>query len=206
MNVRRLQRPCHLPLDHTSETDTMTDNDDVPKRRPFHRSPWMVLVVVVVAALGSYGIRTYKHSFWMSHGANDVYVNWHCSVTSLTFTGHPTVDIERLKGLPRLEYLTLFDCDITDAALVHLNAMTRLAHLNLSLNPITDAGLVHLQDLTHLQELHLHKTQVTDAGLDHLKRLTNLRILTLSGTTVTDEGVTKLRQTLPDCTVSHRRP
>jgi hypothetical protein len=67
---------------------------------------------------------------------------------------------------------------------------------------ITDAALVHFKALTHLKQLVLTGTQVTDAGLENLKGLTELKLLLLVGTQVTDEGVRKLRQALPNCTIS----
>ena len=68
---------------------------------------------------------------------------------------------------------------------------------------VTDDGLVHLKGLTNLQFLSLSRTKVTDAGLVHLKGLTKLQYLHLSDTKVTDEGVKKLKQTLPNCEISH---
>ena len=61
---------------------------------------------------------------------------------------------------------------------------------------------MHLKGLTKLQSLFIGGTQVTDTGLVHLKGLTKLQTLELDGTQVTDEGVKKLKQALPNCSIS----
>ena len=48
-----------------------------------------------------------------------------------------------------------------------------------------------------------YDTQITDAELVHLAGLTSLQELGLSNTQITDAGVAKLKEALPDCSVSH---
>jgi hypothetical protein len=93
--------------------------------------------------------------------------------------------------------------ETTDGGLVHLKDLTNLKEIGLDDTQITDEELVHLEGLTKLEELYLGWTQITDAGLEHLKGLTKLKVLHLKGTQVTDEGVKKLREALPNCTISH---
>jgi internalin A len=130
-----------------------------------------------------------------------------------------------LRGLPKLQKLSLdgslatdaalasleemgdlTDLDlsgdkITDAGLAHLRHHRKLKRLRLMWQPITDAGLLQLTTLTGLENLDLCKTRITDAGLKHLKGLTALRKLNLSFTQVTDQGVRDLRQNLPNCEI-----
>ena len=77
-----------------------------------------------------------------------------------------------------------------------------IVEVNLWNTQITDAGLVHLEGLTSLRTLHLYNTQITDAGLVHLQGLTSLQDLNLSDTKITDAGVAKLKEALPNCEIS----
>ncbi len=110
------------------------------------------------------------------------------SGTQFTDTG-----LAHVKGLTRLETLTLSQTQLSDAGLVHLKGLTSLTTLHLGDTQITGAGLVHVKDLTRLVELYLVGTQITDAGLEHLKGLTSLTELWLSQTEVTDTGLEHLK-------------
>jgi len=59
---------------------------------------------------------------------------------------------------------------IADADLVHLKGLAKLQNLTLSYTKITDAGLVHLRGLANLEVLTLLETQVTDAGVADLQK------------------------------------
>ncbi|MCH2397472.1 MAG: leucine-rich repeat domain-containing protein, partial [Pirellulales bacterium] len=121
-----------------------------------------------------------------------------------------------LKGMTKLQSLTLTYTQITDVGLVHLNGLTLSqlsipdqaktdlglkhylaateTHTSLTLESwrVTDSGLVHLRGLTELQTLNLRGTQITDAGLAHLKGLTNLQELDISNTKITGAGLVYL--------------
>ena len=102
------------------------------------------------------------------------------------------------------EKLDLSGQDITDEQLAEkLKGLTKLEELSLGYTKITDAGLVHLKGLTNLEWLFLEDTQITDAGLVHLKGLTNLKHLSLWNTKITDAGVQELKKALPDCYIRH---
>ena len=119
----------------------------------------------------------------------------------LSFTKIIDADLVHLKGLTKLQTLSLINTKVTDAGLVHLKGMTNLQRLDLTDTKVTDAGLVHLKGLTKLQYLDLEGTKVTDAGLVHLKGLTNLQTLILTDTKATDAGVKKLQAALPKCDI-----
>jgi len=57
------------------------------------------------------------------------------------------------------------------AGLVHLKGMTKLETLSLIGPKITDAGLVHLKGLTGLQSLYLSGTKVTETGIADLQKV-----------------------------------
>jgi hypothetical protein len=96
--------------------------------------------------------------------------------------------------------------NVNDDELEHLKGLTRLRWISLSRTHVTDAGLDHLKGLVQLQWLWLENTQVTDAGLERLKGLTKLRILDLTDTQVSDQGVKKLQNALPNCEIRTQPP
>ncbi len=101
-------------------------------------------------------------------------------------SGINNAKMSHLKGLVKLEDLSIGESEVSDAGLIHLKGLTNLRLLNLYGTHVSDAGLIHLQKLTKLQQLRLNSTQVSDAGLIHLKRLMELYHLDLEGT----QGVT----------------
>jgi len=109
--------------------------------------------------------------------------------------------LQHLEGLTRLYTLALDGCQITDAGLEHLEGLTRLYKLDLRCPQITDDGLQHLEGLTQLQFLSLGYARVTDNGLQHLEGLTQLQYLRVTGTRITNQGVKKLWQALPNCRI-----
>jgi hypothetical protein len=108
--------------------------------------------------------------------------------------------LEHLEGLTQLQILYLGGGNVTDAGLKHLKGLTQLQILDLD-GYVTDAGLEDLKGLNQLQRLDLGGTDITDAGLEHLKGLTQLNHLYLIDTRVSNEGVKKLKQALPKCTI-----
>ena len=126
------------------------------------------------------------------------------AVVRVNFYGTKVTDagLVHLKGLTKLEFLSLSNTPVTDAGLKHLKELTKLQYLSLSNTKVTDAGLAHLKGLNNLTGLLLAGTKVTDAGLAHLKGLTKLKRLGLWDTKVTDAGKKKLKQALPNCKIS----
>ncbi len=88
-----------------------------------------------------------------------------------------------------------------DALFERLKQLPELRQLAIYNSPITDAELEHLKGMTSLERLSLVDAWVTDAGLEHLKGLTKLELLQLRRTEVSDEGAEELRQALPNCKI-----
>jgi hypothetical protein len=89
-----------------------------------------------------------------------------------------------------------------DVGLVHLRGLRRLESLSLIDCAVTDAGLANLAGLTALQDLDLRGTQVTDAGLVHLKGLRRLKSMNLEGTKVTPEAIAAFLESRPELDVT----
>jgi hypothetical protein len=88
----------------------------------------------------------------------------------------------------------------------HLKGMTKLEYLSLNDTQISDSGLAHLERLTKLRVLWLSNTQISDNGLTHLKEMAQLETLWLDGTQATDEGIKNLQEALPDCMICNQPP
>ena len=102
-------------------------------------------------------------------------------------------DMKRLKDLPHVQNLDLFNSYVTDDGLAQLENMTQLKTLRIENAPVTDAGMKYLEPLTQLHTLRLNWLPVTDAGLVHIKKLSQLRDLQLVGSKVSDVGLENLR-------------
>jgi hypothetical protein len=74
-------------------------------------------------------------------------------------------------------WVTLKSSEVTDAGLEHLKGLAKLQRLSVSYTKVSDAGLEHLKGLTHLRLLDLWGTKVTDAGVKRLQQaLPNCKI------------------------------
>jgi hypothetical protein len=123
---------------------------------------------------------------------------------SLGQTGVTDAGLALLKALGKLRSLDLEACRVTDAGIAQVSGLTSLRGLYLAGTKVSDAGLAHLSSLTKLWGLSLRDTEVGDAGLVHLRRLTTLRLLDLTNTRVTPAGIADLRKDLPQVRIVTR--
>lgn len=102
--------------------------------------------------------------------------------------------LKHLRGLTKLEYLSLNGPQITDEVLAHLSGLKRLNRLNLGIARVSDAGfsstnitgagLVHLRHLTQLRDLRIStRKRIDGKGLSYLAGLTNLELLYIENDT-----------------------
>ncbi len=94
-----------------------------------------------------------------------------------------------LLGCSTLKRLSLSNCAITNAGLLHLKELKGLEELNLTLTPVSDEGLAHLAGLTSLRVIGLASTQCTGAGFKHLRALRALENLNFHFTPFDDAGL-----------------
>jgi hypothetical protein len=138
--------------------------------------------------------------------------------------------LKHLRHLKQLRHLDLQSSKVSDSRLIGLRDLTGLERIDLPNNPqltgsflqyvadvpnlkdyvlrgtgITDSALVHLKRARNVQQLMLDRTRVSDAGLPHLRGLTSLRSLDLSQTAVSDIGVARVREWLPQVSVTRDR-
>jgi WD40 repeat protein/Leucine-rich repeat (LRR) protein len=110
-----------------------------------------------------------------------------------------------LDGIKEWRHLEVLELPktITDAGLARLAGLQGLAVLKVKeAAGVTDAGLAHLKGLVHLEVLDLSGTKITDAGLASLEGLGKLRDLSVDRTGVTDGGAERLKEKLPDVSIS----
>jgi hypothetical protein len=110
------------------------------------------------------------------------------------------VSLQTLSGLERLN---LNVCQISGAGSIHLRELKKLKSLRFWKLPMRDSDLVNFRDLVGLEELGLIDIRITDAGLVHLEKLTWLRKLSLEKTDISDSGIARLKQMLPQCSITN---
>ena len=98
-----------------------------------------------------------------------------------------------LPTMTKLEKLSLWSGQISDAGLVHLSDLPLLRYLSLNSGNFTDAGLVYLKDVPTLKILDLNHLPITDDGVRHLSGHPGLEDLSLFNTEVTDRGLAYLK-------------
>eukprot|EP00803_Ostreobium_quekettii_P001328 evm.model.scf_1704.4 EVM.evm.TU.scf_1704.4 scf_1704:34218-35225(+) len=134
------------------------------------------------------------------------------------FGGMAQKDLALLARLPRLTWLDVGGCDVTDSDMDSLGRMTNLMHLDLSwCRRMTDSGVAHLAMLPSLSHLNLkgcalvtskglrhiagpkllthlglRSCRVSDDGMMHVGALTALTCLELDCSRLTDEGLGQL--------------
>jgi hypothetical protein len=115
--------------------------------------------------------------------------------------------------LPYIEFLYLYNSNVTDVGAVQIRKVRRLRNLYFNSTPALtakgvanlnglnrldflwlprqadDAYLVAIKDVPALTGLVLPKTLVTDAGMSHLRKLTTLTYLNLDETGIADDGL-----------------
>ena len=94
----------------------------------------------------------------------------------------------RLRGLKKLEWLSVGNTKVSDEGLRIVAGFDRLEWLGLG-DTTTDAGLTHLKGLKRLKGLGLDCTAVSDAGLVIVAQFSELSSLMLDSTQV---GVTRV--------------
>ncbi len=105
--------------------------------------------------------------------------------------GVEDADLARLKKLPTLRELDLWECDqITDAGLEHVKTLEQLTALELGFTKVTDDGLGELQAMKNLAKLDVRETNTTlAAALKLVAKVPKLHVLADWGTT---EGAQKV--------------
>ncbi|MGD9682207.1 MAG: protein kinase [Candidatus Obscuribacterales bacterium] len=98
-----------------------------------------------------------------------------------------------LKDLPRLRFLALTECSITDQGLEQLAAIKNLDTLKLDeINGLTGDGLKYLIPLGSLRRLCLQEIKLSKQAFQHLAKMSQLRVLDLEETGTTDEDLKSL--------------
>jgi hypothetical protein len=111
----------------------------------------------------------------------------------------PLKELRELK-LSRLDHFRYGSSatGLGDGSIAALRGLDRLEILSLSGNPITDKGLPLIaQQHPALEYLEIDCTDVSDGGLAALESLKKLKSVSLGGTLVTPEGLKKLQAARP---------
>jgi hypothetical protein len=111
-------------------------------------------------------------------------------------------ELQHLGPIASLRELHLAATRVTDAGMSHIGKLANLERLYLAKCEVSDAGLAHIASLRQLRAINLYGTKLTSAGLEHLARLEALRLLSVTDVKLSPSAVDKLKQTLPQLTVT----
>ena len=131
------------------------------------------------------------------------------SVTDATITS--------LKGIGRVERLSLYDTAVSDEGIAFIARNAPLHEISISSDVVTDTAIGYLcrvqslrsllifrapgvgdaaaellSECTELRELYLNETRITDTAARCIAKVSTLQRLCLDGTALTDEGVAAL--------------
>ncbi len=138
------------------------------------------------------------------------------NLVSIRLDGCDVTDeqLEVLTDKTDLIELYLSKTKITDAGLKHVRNMKKLILLDLSDCEITDSGLSSLGHFPQIRSLRLSKltrygdddrSSLTDQCVDYLVTLKSLTDLKIADSKLTDDGIERLKQGLPNASVSTER-
>lgn len=98
-----------------------------------------------------------------------------------------------LQNVTRLQYLALFDADLTDAHFQEIGKLQSLHTLFLSDSNVTRDGIAYLSGLQSLEQLSFYDCHfLDDTALKQVAKLSSLAELTFNNVPITDEGLTFL--------------
>ncbi|MBY0231748.1 MAG: SMI1/KNR4 family protein [Gemmataceae bacterium] len=112
---------------------------------------------------------------------------------------------EGMEALAGLTGVTEFESSerMTDACLVHLRGMAKLERITLNGMEIAGDGLRHLAGMTVLRQLQLCACTLSDAAMAHLPSLPSLTMLNLSSSTGCTSAALACLERLPALTAFH---
>ncbi len=142
----------------------------------------------------------------------------------LNLSGNNVTDLTPLLDLHNLTWLNLMDNRVSD--LLPLMGLSKLTYLDVENNYLEDitavSAMVYLEELylsqnrldsiepitslSYLKKLGLKDVGLTNDDLDELKGMSGLQELSIdTNSSLTGDAVDKLKEAIPNCTVSHSK-
>lgn len=112
--------------------------------------------------------------------------------------------LKHLRGLKKLESLSLYGTQTTDAGIAEVRELRSLKTLRLAYTDITSAAIQSLEPLEYLESLDLRGTRVNGEGLLHLAKLKSLRNVTLDYR-VNPDAIASAQKLMPNCKFNVRK-
>ncbi|MBL8828584.1 MAG: protein kinase [Planctomycetaceae bacterium] len=97
------------------------------------------------------------------------------------------------RAMPQIVSLNLWNTDVTEVGLSHLQQLSQLYEVALSDHLLTDQGAAYIASCPTLTQLYLDRMTLSVGAVQKLVKAPNLRTLGLTGTSVDDEAVKDLR-------------
>jgi Leucine-rich repeat (LRR) protein len=110
--------------------------------------------------------------------------------------------LEQVAVFRQLEDVSVSGQQITDRGFAALRGMEKLDTLTIEACDITDATLEHIATLRSLEDLTLRGVAVTDKGLGQLWKLPKLNSLTVEFTLVSPKALKAFQNDRPECVVA----
>ncbi|MBI1247494.1 hypothetical protein GC197_06555 [bacterium] len=107
-------------------------------------------------------------------------------------------DFEALRGLPKLEHLVLYDCDLAASGKMLLPNLSHLKSLQATQTKLDDQAIESLSKLPELTDLTVRDAPLTDACLPALAKSAGLQAIELHETQITSKGAAWLEAQRPD--------
>jgi hypothetical protein len=127
-------------------------------------------------------------------------------LTHLYIRGVDAVDIPQIGGCRALMLLDLARTHVGDRFIRRLRGLPRLGNLYLWETRITDACLEELPSLPALVALDVCSTAISDEGIADLAKLTGLQSLRIHSANITEDGYRRLQGALPRCRIEWSPP
>lgn len=126
---------------------------------------------------------------------SEVEINFYEQPPGKAYSRNPTLaPLEQLAYLPKVERLTLYDTQASDANLRHVGKLRHLRSVGIyNAHLVTDAGVAYLGSMRKLQSVFIERAQLTDRSLEVFSRSTGLQELIVPGGHFTDAGVAHLQ-------------
>jgi hypothetical protein len=114
--------------------------------------------------------------------------------------------LKQLQSAETLKELQIAATQVTDAGMEEVARFPSLQRLFLAKCDVGDSAMQHVSRLNKLESLNIYGTKITSAALAHLASLEKLRILYITDIKLEAAAVDRLKQKLPQLTVTDYTP
>ncbi|HIA20023.1 MAG TPA: DUF1501 domain-containing protein, partial [Planctomycetaceae bacterium] len=138
----------------------------------------------------------------LAMGLADTDDNGNVVAVNVAGTSFGDEQLKQLGSEETLKELHIAATQVTDAGMEEVTRFSSLQRLFLAKCDVGDRAMQHVSRLEKLESLNIYGTKITSAALAHLARLEKLRILYITDIKLEATAVDRLKQKLPQLTVT----